>query len=239
MSQRPRRRKVDSRWRIAAVAVAALVLVYVAFELGRAVSGYSVVAALKQGIELRRENRGLEQANEALERRAATAELGQRVDRQAQSDAQRMMGELQAETARQQQELQFYRGLVARQFGAGTLRVQELRIRPEQERRFRVLITLVQAASREGVANGTATFTVKGFARGEAEELALAEIEPDKRRELPFSLRFFQQIEVVVELPEGFEPAELVIEYRTGRNEEPRRQTFPWRVEAESEPVVL
>lgn len=237
MSQR--RRKADSRWRIAVLAVAAFALAYGAFELGRAVSGYSIVASMQQGIELRRKNRALARENEALERRAATAELSQRVDRQAQADAQRMMGELQAETARQQQELQFYRGLVARQFGAGTLRVQELRIRPEDERQFRVLITLVQAADRDTVANGAVTFTVGGTQGGEPRRLPLAEIEPGKRRELPFSLRFFQQIEVPVALPEDFQPAELVIEYRIGRNEEPRRQTFPWRVEAESEPVVL
>lgn len=236
---RKRRRRTDARWFIAVAAVAALALAYGSFELGRAVSGYSIVASMRQGIELRHENRALTEENEALERRVATAELGQRVDRQAQADVQRMMGELQAETARQQQELQFYRGLVARQFGAGTLRVQELRIRPEEERQFRVLITLVQAATRDAVANGAVTFTVGGTQAGEARQLPLAEIEPGKRRELPFSLRFFQQIEVPVELPEDFQPAELVIEYRIGRNEEPRRQTFPWRVEAESEPVVL
>ena len=49
----------------------------------------------------------------------AVAEVDQRVDRQAQTDAQQMMGELQAETARQKQELQFYRGLVVRQYGSG------------------------------------------------------------------------------------------------------------------------
>lgn len=237
MSQR--RRKADSRRRAAAIAAAALALAYGGFELGRAVSGYSVVASTRQGIELWRKNRALVEENEALERRVATAELGQRVDRQAQADAQRMMGELQAETARQQQELQFYRGLVARQFGAGTLRVQELRIRPGEERQFRVLITLVQAASRDTVANGAVTFTIGGRQGVEARQLPLAEIEPGKRRELPFSLRFFQQIEVPVELPQDFQPAELVIEYRIGRSGEPRRQTFPWRVEAELEPVVL
>jgi hypothetical protein len=234
-----RRRKVDSRWRIGALAAAVLALVYGGFELGRAVSGYSIVSSMKRGIELRRENRALAAESEALARRVATAELSQRVDRQAQADARRMMGELQAETARQQQELQFYRGLVARQFGAGTLRVQELRIRPEEQRQFRVLITLVQAATRDTVANGTVTFTVGGTQGGEARQLALAEVESGQRRELPFSLRFFQQIEVPIELPEDFQPAELVIEYRIGRNEEPRRQTFPWRVEAEPEPVVL
>lgn len=234
-----RRKQPPSRWRIAALAAAALALAYGGFELGRLAAGYSVVSAMQDGIELRRRNRALAERNEALERRAAAAELGQRVDRQAQSDARQMMGELQAETARQRQELQFYRGLVARQFGAETLRVQELRVRPADEGRFRVLITLVQAATRDTVANGAVTLAVEGSEAGERRRLALPEIEPDQRGELPFSLRFFQQIEVTIALPEDFAPESLVIEYRLGRSAELQRQTFPWRVEAGTEPAAL
>ncbi|HEY5559871.1 MAG TPA: DUF6776 family protein [Steroidobacteraceae bacterium] len=229
-------RKPVSRWRIAMIAVAALALLYGGFEIGRRTAGYAIVNAMVEGIELRRRNRGLDEENEALQRRVATAELGQRVDRQAQSDAQRMMSELQAETSRQQQELQFYRGLVARQFGAGTLRVQELRVRAEEERRYRVLITLVQAATREALANGTVTFTIEGQ---EGNTLSLADVEPNQRRELPFSLRFFQQIEVAIELPLDFEPASLLVECKLRRNAEPVRQSFLWRVEGEAETPVL
>ena len=218
------------------IAVAALALLYGGFELGRRTAGYSIVDAMVEGIDLRSRNRHLDDENQTLQRRVVTAELGQRVDRQAQSDAQRMMSELQAETSRQQQELQFYRGLVARQFGAGTLRVQELRVRAEEERRYRVLITLVQAATREAVANGTVTLTIEGL---EGKSLTLAEVEPRQRRELPFSLRFFQQIEVLIDLPLGFEPASLHVEYRLGRNAEPTRQSFPWRVEGDAETPVL
>lgn len=221
-----------SRWRIGFIVVAALALVYGGFELGRATSGYFIVASNSERSDLRRRNSVLADENMSLRHRVATAEVGQKVDRQAQSDAQLMMGELQAETARQQQELQFYRGLVARQFGAGTLRVQELRVRAEEERRYRVLITLVQAATREALAAGTVTFTIEG---AQGQSLALADMEPAKRRELPFSLRFFQQIEVTVELPLDFQPVSLHVEYRRGRNAEPWRQTFPWRVEGESE----
>ncbi len=224
-----------SRWHSVLIVLVALALCYAGFELGRTRAGYSIVTAMREGIDLRRRNRELDQENQALQHRVATAEVGQRVDRQAQSEAQLMIGELQAETARQQQELTFYRGLVARQFGAGTLRVQELQVRAEAERRYRVLITLVQAASRESMANGTVTFTVEGLARGESKQLALAEVEPDRRRELPFSLRYFQQIEVSVELPPDFQPVSLQVEYRVGRDAEPARQTFPWRVEGESE----
>ena len=228
--------KPMSRWRIAMIAVALVALLYGGFELGRRTAGYSIVNAMVDGMDLRRRNRELDEKNRALERRVATAELGQRVDRQAQSDAQRMMSELQAETSRQQQELQFYRGLVARQFGAGTLQVQELRIRAEEERRYRVLITLVQAATREAVVTGTVTLTIEG---PEGKMLALAEVEPDQRRELPFSLRFFQQIEVLIELPVDFEPASLHVEYKLGRNAEPVRQSFPWRIEGDMETPVL
>jgi hypothetical protein len=95
-----------------------------------------------------------------------------------------------------------------------------------------VLVTLVQAATRESLATGTVTFTVKG-ADGTA--LPLADIERDGRRELPFSLRYFQQIEVRVGLPPDFQPLGLDVEYRLGRNADPVRQTFPWRVEGEAE----
>ena len=190
--------------------------------------------------ELRRRNQGLDEEISELRHRVAVAEVGQKVDRQAQADAQRMMGELQAETARQKQELQFYRGLVVRQYGSGTLRVQELRVRSEEEeRRFLVLITLVQAATRDTIANGTVTFSVEGKKGKEPLTLPLAEIEVDKRKQFPFSLRFFQQIEVPIELPLEFEPERLHVEYRLGRNPEPTRQTFDWRTEGSGDAAPL
>ncbi len=226
--------------RIVLVVVAALALGYAGFEIGRSSAGYFAAKAMIERLELGKRNQALEEENKALRHRAAVAEVGQRVDRQAQSDTQHMMGELQAETARQKQELQFYRGLVARQFGAGTLRVQELRIRPEEEeRRYRVLITLVQAATRDTIANGTVTFAIEGQQGKAPLTLALADIEIDKRRQFPFSLRFFQQIEVPIELPLDFRPERLHVEYRLGRNPEPSRQTFDWRVAGEGEAPAL
>ena len=143
------------------------------------------------------------------------------------------------ETARQKQELEFYRGLVVRQYGSGALRVQELRIRPEEEeRRYLVLITLVQAATRDTIANGTVTFSVEGRQGEETVTLPLPEIEVDKRKQFPFSLRFFQQIEVPIELPLDFRPERLHVEYRLGRNPEPTKQTFDWRVEAAAAPAL-
>ena len=235
MSEKPGRRG----WLRIVAAIGILVLCYAAFEFGRASAGYFVVSSMLERLDLRRRNQALTEENDGLRHRVAVAEVDQKVDRQAQSDAQQMMGDLQAETARQKQELQFYRGLVVRQYGSGTLRVQELSVHPaEEERRFRVLITLVQAATRDTIANGTVTFAVEGRKGEEKATLPLAEIEPDKRRQFPFSLRFFQQIEVPIELPLEFEPERLHVEFQLGRNREPSKQTFDWRVEGEETPAL-
>jgi hypothetical protein len=220
-------------------AIGILALGYAGFELGRASAGYFVVSSMLERLDLRRRNQALTEENDDLRHRVAVAEVDQKVDRQAQSDAQQMMGELQAETARQKQELQFYRGLVVRQYGSGTLRVQELAVHAaEEERRYRVLITLVQAAARDTIANGTLTFAVEGMRGEEKATLPLVDIEVDKRRQFPFSLRFFQQIEVPIELPLDFEPERLHVEFQLGRNREPSKQTFEWNVEGEETPAL-
>ncbi len=219
-------------WLVGIVALAVLALCYGAFELGRASAGYFIVGSMLERLDLQKRNQVLGEENEKLRHRVTVAEVGQQVDRQAQSDAQRMMSDLQAETARQKQELQFYRGLVVRQYGSGVLRVQELRVRAEEEeRRYRVLITLVQAATRDTIANGTVTFAVEGKNDDATVQLPLSEIEVDGRKQFPFSLRFFQQIEVPIELPLDFEPERLHVEVRLGRNPEPSKQAFDWRVE--------
>src|SRR5262245_39166107 len=219
-------------WKIALIVVGLIGLAWGAFELGRASAGYFVVSSMLGRLDLRKGTQALEADNAAVRRAVPVAEVGQEVDQQAQTDTQQMMGELQAETARQKQELQFYRGLVVRQYGSGVLRVQELRVRAEEEERhFVVLITLVQAATRDTIANGTVTFSVEGRQGNASVTLPLADLEIDKRKQFPFSLRFFQQIEVPIVLPLYFEPESLHVEYRLGRNPEPTKQTFDWRVE--------
>jgi cell division protein FtsB len=213
------------RWLAIFAALWILALAWGAFELGRASAGYFVVSSMLERLDLRKRNQALSDENDELRHRV--------------TDAQQMMGELQVETARQKQELQFYRGLVVRQYGSGALRVQELSVRAEEEeRQYRVLITLVQAATRDTVANGTVTFAVEGRQGTETAILPLADIEVDERKQFPFSLRFFQQIEVPIELPLDFQPERLHVEYLLGRSREPSKQTFDWRVEGGDAPAL-
>jgi len=206
---------------------------YGGYELGRTGAGYAIIHAALERHDARRRIEALSAENAALQRRVDAAVVEQQADTRMQAEAQRMLGELQAETARQQQELQFYRGLVTRQYGTSTLRVQDLKVRHERGRRYRVQITLVHAGVRDTLASGTLTFAVSGTRGGALLQLALHDLVPDGRREVPFSLRYFQEIEVPVELPGGFDPGSLLVELRQGKSAEPLRQSFGWLVEGE------
>lgn len=217
------------RLRLAAAWLVALVLLYAVFEFGRAIAGHSAITAYSQRRALAERVEQLTRAAQDLERRAAAGEVGQRIDAQAQADAQAMMGELQAELGRQQQELDFYRGLVAERFGSGNLKVQELSVREEGPRRFVVSVTLVQTTLRDQLATGTLTIALDGSRRGALTRLSMREVSADSRSQVSFSLRYFQTLQVPLLLPEDFEPAALRLEYRSSRTgPDAQQQTFPW-----------
>jgi hypothetical protein len=214
--------------RLAALA-AALALLYASFEYGRSVAGYSALSSLMQRQALVSRNARLEEEALQFQRRLAAREVTGQVDAEAQSEAQAMIGELQGELARQQQELDFYRGLVAEKFGTGTIKVQELAVKPAGERRFDVLVTLVHTASREATATGSLTLTVTGSQRGALARLALGDLSEGGARRVDFSLRYLTTVDVPITLPAGFEPASVELEFRSNRTgPDPVRQTFPW-----------
>ena len=156
-------RLTPAAWRRLAALAVGLALLYASFEYGRSVAGYSALSSLMQRQALASRVSQLDAQRQLLERRVAVREVSGRVDAEAQSEAQAMIGELQAELARQQQELDFYRGLVAEKFGTGTIKVQELTVKPAEAGRFTVLVTLVHSATRDATpersAKGSSTFT--------------------------------------------------------------------------------
>jgi len=208
----------------------ALVLLYAAFEVGRSVAGHSALSALMQRQALASRIAALDAEKQQLLRRLAAGEAVQRADTEAQSEAQAMIGELQAELARQQQELEFYRGLVAERFGTGTVKVQELSVRPEAEPgRYVVLVTLVHTSSRDATATGWLTLAVSGSRGGALARLDLPQIAVDGGQRVDFSLRYFTTVEVPIRLPERFKPASIELEFRTNRGgPDPVKQGFPW-----------
>jgi hypothetical protein len=210
--------------------VLGLLLLYLAFESGRAsarsadaelVAGYPVLEARAE--ELERLNRELRLKLAAQE----TSAVGQVRER---AEVSRTIGELQAQVARQAQDLAFYRGLAGDTAAAPPVQVQQFRIVSlGAPGRFALKLALARPVRPEDIVAGALGLTVEGLQGDKPVALELAQLTGGKVKELRFSYRYLQMIETELALPAGFVPARSTLEVRVARKGvDPIRQTFLW-----------
>lgn len=208
---------------------------YVVYELGRFDAGYDRLAVSQERAEHEVQVDRLEKANREL--RTKFAELDTiRIGRaREQAEVSRTIGDLQAQVARQAQELAFYRGIVAQSAVSAGVKIQQLRVlAAEKPGRYRVRLTLVRSVRPDDVAAGTLVIAAEGTSgTGQPSSLDLAALTAGKVRELPFNFRYFQNLEPEIALPSGFQPERLTVELRSSRKGvSPLTQTFLWTVDA-------
>lgn len=218
-----------------AVTLLALFALYIVYELGRFNAGYDRLEAAQQRTELEVEIERLGKSNREL--RTQLAELDTiRIGRaREQAEVTRTIGDLQAQVARQTQELAFYRGIVAQGAAAVGVKVQQLHVTAgSKQQRFVVHIALVRTVRPDSVAVGSVGLSIDGvMADGKAVTLDLAALTPAKQKELPFNFRYFENLDQDVALPAGFQPEKVAVELRSSKKDvAPASQSFPWSVDA-------
>jgi hypothetical protein len=217
------------------IALLAAFALYIVYELGRFNAGYDRLAVAQQRTELEVEIERLGKSNREL--RTQLAELDTiRIGRaREQAEVTRTIGDLQAQVARQTQELAFYRGIVAQGAAAVGVKVQQVHITPgTKAQRFVVHIALVRSVRPDSVAVGSIALSIDGAtADGKAATLDLPALTPSKQKELPFNFRYFENLDQDVALPAGFQPEKLAVEVRSSKKDvAPASQSFPWSVNA-------
>jgi hypothetical protein len=208
---------------------------YIVYELGRFNAGYDRLAAAQQRTELEVEIERLGKSNREL--RTQLAELDTiRIGRaREQAEVTRTIGDLQAQVARQTQELAFYRGIVAQGAAAVGVKVQQVHITAgPKPQRFVVHLSLVRSVRPDSVAVGSIVLSVDGAAAdGKEGTLDLPALTPSKLKELPFNFRYFENLDQDVALPPGFKPEKLEVEIRSSKKDvAPASQAFPWTLDA-------
>ena len=228
------------RWLLGGgAAVALLIGLYIVYELGRFDAGYDRQAAAQMRTEQQVERERLEAENRELRVRIAGYETTRVGASREHSEVARTIGDLQAQVARQTQELAFLRGIVQQTSAAAPsdaeVKVQDLRIAATgTPGRFQVRLNLVQVMRAEKPVNGAVDVRVEGLARdGQPANLALTDMTGGKRLELPFSFRYFQRFDEAIALPAGFRPQRVTVALRSShKGVAPVTQTFPWTVDA-------
>jgi hypothetical protein len=210
-----------------------LFALYVIYELGRYDAGYDRLAVAQQRTELQVQIEHLEKSNREL--RTHLAELDTiRIGRaREQAEVSRTIGDLQAQVARQTQELAFYRGIVAQGTPAVGAKIQQVRItRGPKAGQFVLHLALVRSVRPDNVAVGAVGVSVEGQSSGATTTVDLSTLTAGKVHELAYSFRYFENFDQEVALPAGLKPDHVSIEVRSSRKEiAPVTQTFPWSVD--------
>jgi hypothetical protein len=223
---------------IGALSLTALLAAYLLFEYGRSRAGYDNLAALRDKSELREQIDQRDATIRELRRVAADYQTFSASQAQERSEVSRTIGDLQAQVARQSQELAFYKGIVVKEANKAEVAIQQLRVTPAANGpdRYVVRLTLVQPTRPDGIVTGNVVLSLEGQQPGQPEgkttRLDLAALTGGQTREIPYSFRYFENMDPEIVIPAGFRPDRLTVEIRSSRRGvEPVVQTILWSVE--------
>jgi hypothetical protein len=148
-------------------------------------------------------------------------------------EVQRTIGDLQAQVARANQELAFFRGIVTQNANSAEVKIQQARIvATATANKFRVLVTLVQPMKPDSVVSGVVVLSVDGDVDGKPGRADFATLSGGKRREIPFTFRYLENIEEEITMPPGMKPEQLLVEVRSNRRgSAPVQQSYVWSVD--------
>ena len=220
---------------IVAGALLAGFALYVIYEFGRYDAGYDRLAVSQQRAELDVVIERLQKDNHDLNLRIAEIDTQRIGWAREQAEVSRAIGDLQAQVARQAQDLEFYRGVGAQAATTGLgVKIQQLRIGATAvPSRFRVHLTLVRSVRADDVVTGSAMLEVEGESEMGEANFGLAALTAGQQQELPFSFRYYQNLDQEITIPAGVRPQRLSVEMRSRRKGvAPISQIFLWSVDA-------
>ncbi len=213
--------------------VCGLIVVWVAYQLGQIRAGYNGLEASRRYAALEERLEGTREQNDELHRKIAILETGNKIDEEAYSQVEQRMIGLQNEILVQQEDLAFYRGIVADQ-QAG-LRVQDLEMLAGSDKSsFSLRLVLAQAMRASQRISGSVDLQVEGVRDGQPLTLGLTElgVNAEQRKAMAgFAFRYFQNLEADLILPEGFTPERVIVKLRPkGKRAKSVEKTFDWQV---------
>jgi len=170
-----------------------------------------------------------------LERKLADIQLSQVVDGDANESLRQTIKSLRDELSAAQDEVLFYRQLMAPSEAQRGLRVEKLELTAgasATEVKYRLLLT--QITDRADWINGTVGVEIVGTSAGEQVVLPLTEMSQVESYPLSFKFRYFQDFTGTLVVPDGMKPEQVVVTAATsGKDSKRVQKTFSWTLEEE------
>lgn len=216
-----------TRLRVVAVIVVALLILaaWALFMLGRSGIGLSDTGPSSTPASLRQAIRERDEQIDTLRRSVAELETLKSAQDRERQEVSRTIGELQAEIARQRQQLDFLKGVVSSAEPPAEVAIRNLRLdRDPATGRVRVRLSIVQPGNPRSMVSGQVKVTLEGSRDGRAARIILFET--------PYDFRYFENIDRELSLPDGVSPERVQIEIQpSGRSSRPVVQSVLWPLE--------
>lgn len=203
------------------------------YYVGRFEARQSGVTAVMERDQLKDALADSQTEANGLKQRIAMLEKGGEVDRQATEGMRSNLVEMREQIAKLQEEVAFYKGLMAPASQEKGLRIQKVDMQTTAEpRRYRYKLMLTQVSSNDTYIDGLAAMNVIGFEKGAQKIYALRDLADDiDDYGIKFKFRYFQEITGDLVLPAGFkaDSIEVVLQSK-GAKATRVEERFPWPV---------
>ena len=228
------------KWQLIAIPAVSIMLgvfyfgkYYVADEL---ILAYQQIASLEQSLQTTRELLARERS------RSSVAEAEVDIVRQANNLLRSSERDRQDEISGLQADLDFYRRLGGANGSRAPLTVHYLELQPTQSQRvYRMIFSLTQNLRWATNISGHIQLGIDGIRDGVAEHLTNEQLLAESAGPLNFQFKYFQQLECLITLPEGYEPGRLKIILKSNSLKTPVEQSVDWQSlinQNEGEPKV-
>jgi len=208
---------------LVAIVISALMLIgWGLFTIGRSGIGLGDTGPSSDLASLRQSIRERDTTIQQLRRSVAELDTLKASQEKEREEVSRTIGELQAEVARQRQQLDFYKGIVSSTERPADVAIRSLRIDPSTTAgRVQLRLSLVQPGNPQGMVSGRIKVTLEGAKGSRPVRVPMFE--------MSYNFRYFENIERELTIPDGVSPERLQVEIEpSGRPGRPVVQSLLW-----------
>lgn len=167
---------------------------------------------------------------EALEQRAANAEMASEIDRNSMEQLRQEILQSEEHIQSLEQQVGFYQSLMDSNPQQRGVYLESLEIKPANaDGEYQYNIIVAQRSSNHQRVSGHLNLQLIGDAEGElGQTISLAEL-TENQDSLPLGFRFFQQLDGSIRLPAGFVPVRVRVVVQIDGDSAPRvDETYEW-----------
>ncbi len=175
-----------------------------------------------------------EQELELLRQRLAVVGSSDKVTQQAMEQNRQTIKLLEEQIFKQQQDLAFYKGVLAPASRREGLRIRTFELQAtDVPQRFRYKLLMSRVGASDEALQGRLRITVEGQQNGKPATLELAALSEEvSESSIPFSFKHFQSFPGAgrfgeLQLPDGFEPRQVKVQAEV-QGDKPLSRTFEW-----------